>query len=92
MSVTAGTYKGNGVIRSSAELGTVEPKGGTSLVEVIWTATKSVATWIEKKSRQARNRRLDAYLSRSTDHTDLARRVCGMERNNQPNWSNHAAY
>jgi len=84
MSFTAGVYEGNNGVYSK------ESKGRASPVEAIRTATKSVFKWIETKSRQARNRRFDAYLSRSTDHADLARRIGNMERNSRPNWANYA--
>ena len=76
----------------SAPPATAEFQGVSPLIGVIWTAVKSLPAWIEKKSRQARNRRTDAYLSQSTDHADLGRRVRGMEWNSQPNWSNRAAW
>ena len=69
-----------------ADLATAELKGWTSLFEAIWSGSKSVALWLDEKSRAAHYRRVDAYLSGATDHADLERRIRDMERQNQLNW------
>ena len=39
--------------------------------------------WIERKIGNAKRRRIDAYLSQSTDRADLERRLKEIERNSQ---------
>ena len=70
----------------NADLATAEIKGWTALFEIAWSAVKSVALWIDEKSRQAHYRRVEAYLGQATDHADLERRIRTLERSNQFNW------
>jgi cell division septation protein DedD len=70
----------------TAELATAELKGWTVLIGAIWNALRSVALWIDEKSMQAHYRRVDAYLSQSSDHADLERRLRDLERSSQLNW------
>lgn len=70
----------------NADLATAEIKGWTALFEMVWSAIKSVALWIDEKSRQAHYRQVEAYLAQSTDHADLERRIRHLERSNQLNW------
>jgi hypothetical protein len=69
-----------------AELATAEIKGWTFVFEAIWDGIKTVAMWLDEQSRRANYRRIDAYLSRATDHADLERRIRDLERQNQLNW------
>lgn len=70
----------------NADLAAAEIKGWTALFEIVWSAIKSVALWIDEQSRQAHYRRVEAYLAQSTDHADLERRIRTLERSNQFNW------
>ena len=69
-----------------AELGTAEIKGWTVVFEMVWSALKAVALWIDEQSREANYRRVEAYLGKATDHADLERRIRQLERSNQINW------
>ena len=70
----------------TSELATAELKGWTILIGAIWNALRSLALWIDEKSREAHYRRIDAYLAQSTDHADLERRLRDLERSNRFNW------
>lgn len=74
----------------SAELATAEIKGWAFVLNAIWSGLCAAVVWVEEKSRQAHFRRIDAYLSQSTDHADLERRIRQLERNNQLNWTDCA--
>ena len=93
MSFTAALYEGDSTIHGGsryAELAAAEIKGWTTLFERIWDGLKSVALWIDEKSRQAQYRRVERYLAQSTDLADLERRIRQLERSNQCNWTDCA--
>jgi hypothetical protein len=70
----------------SSELGSAELNGWSVLIGAAWNALRSVALWIDEKSREAHYRRIDSYLAQSTDHADLERRMRDLERSSQLNW------
>ena len=56
------------------------------LIGAIWNALRSVGLWIEEKSTQAHYRRVESYLAQSSNHADLERRLCDIERGSRLNW------
>jgi hypothetical protein len=67
----------------SADLGRAELKGWISLIGAISAAIRSVGHWIDRQSRDAHYRQVEAYLAQSTDHADLERRLRDLERSNK---------
>ncbi len=67
----------------ASELGTAEFKGWTSLFKATVGAIKSLAEWVDRKSRDAHFRQIEGYLSQATDHADLERRLRDLERGNR---------
>jgi hypothetical protein len=61
-------------------------KAARILIGAVWNALKSVALWIDEKSREAHYQRVESYLAQSTDHADLERRLRDLERSNRLNW------
>ncbi len=67
----------------NAELGRAQLRAWSYLIKAIVGAIKSLAEWIDRKSRDAHYRQIEAYLSQATDHADLERRLRDLERGNR---------
>ena len=80
--------KTQGVEQHPHSLGTHRTRRGAIeiLIGAVWNALRSVALWLEEKSREAHYRRIESYLAQSTDHADLERRLRDLERSNRLNW------
>lgn len=80
VSATAGSTPGSsdGVGRWS-----VERHAASLRAVIIGRAIGRAFAWLEEKYQRARWREIDSYLSRSTDHADLERRLKELERGNR---------
>jgi len=52
----------------NAELGRAQLRAWSYLIKAIFGGIKSLAEWIDRKSRDAHYRQIEGYLSQATDH------------------------
>ena len=66
-----------------AELRAIEERARALRREAIAGLLSRFGDWLENKLQSGRRRDVEAYLSRSTDHADLERRLRDVERKDQ---------
>ena len=95
MSMTLPLYEGDSIIHrpSARNISIRQPQAAVGaaphaartggllrLYRAIGRVFVKAGDWLEQTSSDARGRDLEAYLSRSTDHADLERRMRDLER------------
>jgi hypothetical protein len=90
MRTTPPLYEGDGyvhpapVVTEPVDVWEIEQRAKAMRRAVIGEALRRFGDWIGKKLRSAARRDLENYLSQSTDHADLERRLREFELRRQP--------